>query len=251
MSGFLKLINDIEKTQYGDEFEFVAKLNALSPKLEQAIKTVMKKSCEDALQKLLYFSFRFPWIITHPLFQWYPQIYNKTLKTIGLQKGDYRDKLAIVLKGLSVDIKKDKALAKRKGQPIKIKKHIIRLIQGNILRLEGTDTLSDFRSYFRAKKHFKGKIYPFCKDCGILYNHETGEFDKKEDEYLWNVYYWLDVGLRLGYLNPNDTDEIISIFTYEDSANVEAGKVTYNIPNDKFIKIKDMIKTFLEQNYNF
>ena len=91
----------------------------------------------------------------------------------------------------------------------------------------------------------KGKMYPVFKHYDVSYNYETVEFKTKEDEYLWRVYYWLDVGVRYDYLTPNDTDDIISILdSYSNKS-----KDSYATFEKKLKEIKPMVKTFLEENY--
>jgi len=259
MSAYWKLLDEIEEAYNDDFWDLDDKLNSISSQLEQEIKNILIESNEIALEKLLYLSFRVPFIVDHSAFNWYPQLLNKTIRR--LKKGAYRNNLRSVLRNLSEGIKDDKSLAKKVGRSEDKKGDIIRFIQFNIFKWAGVNVPSDLTQLYRAKKRLEKKLYPSCNDYDLSYKYEINHdkdgvsyfdivgFEKAEDEFLYGIYHWLEVGLMLEHLTPDDIDNVMSIFHHENSEDAEINENSYEIPEDKFKETRKMIKIHLENNF--
>lgn len=243
---FQQLFNELDVALLGDFFEYVEKVPQIAEELKYTFKDLVEKNPIDALEKLIYLSFCFPQTLSY--FKWYPQMFNKTLEQIRLQKGSYKVKLKSVLKEVSGAIEKDTSffINERKGHLNYKKHHIIKMVQKALL-LAIKDTikykLSTDRDVFRrAAERFKGKVIPIFETYDYGSDPETGEFvfESKEDENWYNVLKWLDAGIQRGYITPEDINEILSFKKNK----VEALIV---IPDKLKKEIENKIKSFLRK----
>jgi hypothetical protein len=230
----LKFLTQLEKGNIEASYDLKKVINQF----------LLKGKEEYVLEKMLYIAFRHPWILTHPFFDWYPQLFEKVLKRLKAS-GSYRQRLRKTFQALQEGIKNDKELAKKHGRPPNPKADIIRMVQNYFYKWTTNKFLpsSDYLSHYRARKKFKSKenkVYPAFRTYNIPLN-EDGSFRTPKDIYLWNALHWLDRGFTEGYLQLNDIKEIISIFKNE----------TIFISDYKLRRLKNVIKEFLLETLGF